>query len=49
MYYQCKRCFYYTTKKTDMKRHLDRKIKCHRIIISYKYFSELILSIKIFY
>ena len=37
MYYQCKRCFYNTSKKIDMKRHLDRVIKCHRIIESYKY------------
>ena len=37
MYYQCKRCFYNTSKKIDMKRHLDRVIKCHRIIELYKY------------
>ena len=36
LYYQCRRCFYNTCKKTDMKRHLSKKIKCHRLIESYK-------------
>jgi hypothetical protein len=37
MNYECKRCFYKTTLKTDMRRHLNRKIKCPRIVESYKY------------
>jgi len=36
LYYQCKRCFYNTVKKTDMKRHLFKKIKCYRLVESYK-------------
>ena len=36
LYYQCKRCFYNTIKKTDMKRHLSKKIKCYRLVESYK-------------
>ena len=37
MKYECKRCFYNTQLKSDMKRHLNRKIKCPRILESYKY------------
>jgi hypothetical protein len=37
MLYQCKRCFYLTKLKSDMKRHLERKTKCPRILESYKY------------
>ena len=37
MTYECKRCFYKTKLKTDMKRHLNKKIKCPRILESYKY------------
>lgn len=37
MKYECKRCFYNTLLKSDMKRHLNRKIKCPRILESYKY------------
>lgn len=37
MTYECKRCFYKTKLKTDMKRHLNKKVKCPRIIESYKY------------
>jgi hypothetical protein len=36
LYYQCRRCFYNTCKKTDMKRHLSKKIKCYRLVESYK-------------
>ncbi len=27
-YYECKRCLYQTINKVDMKRHLDKKLKC---------------------
>ena len=37
LYYQCRRCFYNTCKKADMKRHLSKKNKCHRLIESYKF------------
>jgi hypothetical protein len=37
MPYQCKRCFYFAKLKSDMKRHLERKNKCPRILDSYKY------------
>jgi len=37
LYYQCRRCFYNTSKKTDMKRHLLKKNKCNRLIESYKF------------
>ena len=41
MTYECKRCFSYTTKfKNDMERHLNRKVKCNRILESYKYGDE---------
>ena len=35
--YECKRCFYKTLLKSDMTRHLNRKMKCPRILESYKY------------
>jgi hypothetical protein len=35
--YECKRCFYKTLLKSDMNRHLNRKMKCPRILESYKY------------
>ena len=37
MNYECKRCFYKTSLKTDMRRHLNKKVKCPRILESYKY------------
>lgn len=37
MSYECKRCFYTTKLKTDMKRHINKKVKCPRIFESYKY------------
>ena len=36
-YYECKRCNHRTKQKTEMTRHLNRKIKCVRSIDSYKY------------
>lgn len=36
-YYECIRCCYRSSKKIDMVRHLERKIKCPKIIDSYKY------------
>lgn len=35
-YYECKRCYYKTKLKHDMVRHINRKIKCSRNIISYQ-------------
>ena len=34
-YYECKRCSYKCNLKSDMKKHLERKNKCHRIPKSY--------------
>ena len=35
-YYQCIRCNYIAKRNSDMKRHLERKIKCFRNINSFK-------------
>jgi len=35
-YYQCIRCNYIAKRNSDMKRHLERKIKCFRNISSFK-------------
>ena len=39
-YYECKRCFYKSYQKNDMKKHLDKKILCLRSFESYKYKDE---------
>lgn len=36
-YYECKRCFIKFYQKNDMKRHLDKKHKCTRVLESFKY------------
>ena len=36
-YYECRRCLYKTKQKIDMSRHINRKIKCSRVVESYKY------------
>lgn len=36
-YFECKRCFYRCNQKSDMQRHINKKILCTRIIESYKY------------
>ena len=36
-YYKCLRCNYKTYRYNDMKKHLNRKIKCTQDIDSYKY------------
>ena len=42
MVFQCHRCFYYTKNRKDMRKHLNRKHKCSRIIDSYNYKEEKI-------
>ena len=42
MVFQCHRCFYYTKNRKDMRKHLNRKHKCSRIIDSYNYKEEYI-------
>ena len=42
MVFQCHRCFYYTKNRKDMRKHLNRKHKCLRIIESYNYKEEKI-------
>ena len=39
-YYECKRCFYQTKLKSDIKRHLNKLTKCDRTIDSYEYKDE---------
>lgn len=39
-YYECKRCNYKTKLKPDMKRHINRKVKCPRTIKSYDFTDE---------
>jgi len=39
-YYECKRCFHKFIQKTDIKRHLDNKKLCTRIIESFMYKDE---------
>jgi hypothetical protein len=39
-YYECKRCFYKSYQKNDMKKHLDKKNLCLRSFESYKYKDE---------
>lgn len=39
-YYECKRCFYKTQLKKDMKKHLNKVNKCDRTIDSYEYKDE---------
>lgn len=44
-YYECKRCNYKVRRNSDMKRHLDRKIKCPKNIESYKLTDEEIYDL----
>jgi len=39
-YYECKRCFYKSYQKNDMKKHLEKKNLCERKVESYKYNNE---------
>jgi hypothetical protein len=39
-YYECKRCFHRFYQKNDMKKHLDKKNICIRMLESYNYNSE---------
>jgi len=39
-HYKCIRCGYNTRLRSDMKRHLERKIKCCKLIDSYNYTDE---------
>lgn len=39
-YYECFKCKYNSKRITDMKRHLNRKIKCPKNIESYNYSDE---------
>ena len=44
-YYECKRCNHQTKQKNDMKKHLNRRIKCAKTIEAYKYNDEEILKL----
>ena len=48
MVFQCHRCFYVSKNRKDMKKHLNRKNKCLRIIDSYNFNENIIdeLSLK---
>lgn len=39
-YYECYKCKYITSKKNDMKKHLERKIKCPKTIECYSFTDE---------
>ena len=44
-YYECLRCKYKSLRNSDMKRHLERKVKCPRNIESIKYNDEEIYNL----
>jgi len=44
-YYECLRCKYKSLRNSDMKRHLERKVKCARNIESIKYNDEEIYNL----
>lgn len=46
-YYECKRCFYKSYQKNDMKKHLDKKNLCIRTIKSYNYKDEDLYSLSL--
>jgi len=46
-YYECKRCNQRFNRKSDIKKHLERKKKCPRNIESYKYTEEEISNISL--
>jgi hypothetical protein len=46
-YYECKRCFIKFYQKNDMKRHLDKKHKCTRILESFKYDDKNIYNLSL--
>jgi len=47
MYYECKRCNYTTNKKSDITRHLNRKIICVRNVNSYKYNDDELVKLSL--
>ena len=46
-YYECKRCFYRCNQRSGIVRHLDKKNKCIKNIISYKYSDEELYNISL--
>jgi len=43
-YYECYRCKYRSKRNSDMKRHLNRKVKCPKNIEAYNYSDEEIMN-----
>jgi hypothetical protein len=46
-YYECKRCFYKSYQKSDIKKHLDKKKICDRKLESYKYKDEELTNLSL--
>ena len=45
--YECKRCFYKCIQLNDMKKHLNKKNKCIRTIVSFDYKDEDIYDLSL--
>ena len=46
-YYECYRCKYRSRRITDMKRHLNKKVKCPKNIESYNFTEEELMNMSL--